>query len=227
MPSAAGATAIIFLTDPATGRSTGTHKLFVLRQRQLPGASGAVAASICTLLGLRTTMRDPDRRRRKPSRLTPMDMAEIYGMFRSPGMDECEAETKPGRSRRTAAPEPVETTPVGIDAFPRIGAAGPGCQAATVADGRRETKIDAPRWRKCASWMQGGPTNGIRKPATVRVAGWRPDEGREGGNLCNIHHIFTASRHTNAVLYYKTFNPMSSRICSTFILNQAAFTCSV
>ena len=34
------------------------------------------------------------------------------------------------------------------DAFPRNGAAGPGCQAATVADGRR---TDAPRWRKSAS----------------------------------------------------------------------------
>ena len=43
------------------------------------------------------------------------------------------------------------------DAFPRTGAAGPGCQAATVADGRRETKTDAPRWRKCDSWMQWRP----------------------------------------------------------------------
>ena len=27
---------------------------------------------------------------------------------------------------------------------------------------------------------KGGPTNGKQKPATVRVAGWRLDEGREG-----------------------------------------------
>ena len=56
------------------------------------------------------------------------------------------------------------------DAFPRTGAAGPGCQAATVADGRREPENGAPRWRKCASWMQGGLKDGERKPATV---GWR------------------------------------------------------
>ena len=37
------------------------------------------------------------------------------------------------------------------DAFPRNGAAGPGCQAATVADGRRETKTGALRWRKSTS----------------------------------------------------------------------------
>ena len=72
------------------------------------------------------------------------------------------------------------------DAFPRNGAAGPGCQAATVADGRRAQETDAPRWRKCASRKQGGPTNGIRKPATVRVAGWRPDEGREGAINANL-----------------------------------------
>ena len=78
----------------------------------------------------------------------------------------------------------METTPGGIDAFPRTGAAGPGCQAATVADGRREPETDAPRWRKSASRMQGGLKNGERKPATVRVAGWRSDEGREG----KIHH---------------------------------------
>ena len=66
------------------------------------------------------------------------------------------------------------------DAFRRNGAAGPGCQAATVAGGRRAPKTDAAQWRKCVSWMQGGPTDGRRKPATVRVAGWRPDEGRKG-----------------------------------------------
>ena len=43
------------------------------------------------------------------------------------------------------------------DAFPRTGAAGPGCQAATVADGRRVTETGATRWRKGASWMQGRP----------------------------------------------------------------------
>ena len=56
------------------------------------------------------------------------------------------------------------------DAFPRSGAAGPGCQAATVADGRWEPETGAPRWRKCASWMQGGLKDGKRKPAT---GGWR------------------------------------------------------
>ena len=70
-------------------------------------------------------------------------------------MDERWAEMKPGRSRRTDAPEPVETKTGGIDAFPRNGVAGPGCQAATVADGRRETETGVARWRKCASWMQG------------------------------------------------------------------------
>ena len=95
-------------------------------------------------------------------------------------MDERWAEMKPGRSRRTDAPEPVETKTGGIDAFPRNGVAGPGCQAATVADGRREKETEAPRWRKCASWMQGGPKNGITKARHRRVAGWRPDEGREG-----------------------------------------------
>ena len=94
-------------------------------------------------------------------------------------MDERWAEMKPGRSRRTDAPEPVETKTGGIDAFPRNGVAGPGCQAATVADGRREKETEAPRWRKCASWMQGGPKNGITKARHRRVAGWRPSEGRE------------------------------------------------
>ena len=98
-------------------------------------------------------------------------------------MDERWAEMKPGRSRRTDAPEPVETKTGGIDAFPRTGAAGPGCQAATVADGRREKETEAPRWRKCASWMQGGPKNGITKARHRRVAGWRPDEGRKVGKL--------------------------------------------
>ena len=60
------------------------------------------------------------------------------------------------------------------DAFPRNGATGPGCQAATVADGRREPETDAPRWRKCASWMQGGLKDGERKPAT----GWWRAGGR-------------------------------------------------
>ena len=71
------------------------------------------------------------------------------------------------RAKRTEVREPQTRR---TDAFPRNGAAGPGCQAATVADGRRRPETDAPRWRKCASWMQGGPTNGRRKPAT---GGWR------------------------------------------------------
>ena len=66
------------------------------------------------------------------------------------------------------------------DAFPRTGAAGAGCQAATVADGRRTPKTDAARWRKCASWMQGGLKDGITKARHRRVAGWRPGEERKG-----------------------------------------------
>ena len=66
------------------------------------------------------------------------------------------------------------------DAFPRTGAAGPGCQAATVADGRRKPETGAPRWRKCVSWMQGGLKDGKTKARHRRVAGWRTDEGREG-----------------------------------------------
>ena len=92
----------------------------------------------------------------------------------------------------------METKTGGIDAFPRNGVAGPGCQAATVADGRRETETDAPRWRKCASWMQGGPKNGRRKPATVRVAGWRPDEGREKVAL-HYHKSVTVPSNTQQV----------------------------
>ena len=84
------------------------------------------------------------------------------------------------------AGEPVETKTGGIDAFPRNGVAGPGCQAATVADGRREKETEAPRWRKCASWMQGGPKNGITKARHRRVAGWRPDEGRKGAINANL-----------------------------------------
>ena len=72
------------------------------------------------------------------------------------------------------------------DAFPRTGAAGTGCQAATEADGRRVPETDAPRWRKCVSWMQGGLKDGRRKPATMRVAGWRPDEGRKGAINANL-----------------------------------------
>ena len=73
----------------------------------------------------------------------------------------------------------METKAGGIDALLRNGAAGPGCQAATVVDGRSETKTGAARWRKVASRMQGGLKDGERKPATMRVAGWRPGEGRE------------------------------------------------
>ena len=75
------------------------------------------------------------------------------------------------------------------DAFPRTGAAGPGCQAATVADGRREPETDAPRWRKCASWMQGGPTNGRRKPATGGCrAGGRARDAKGGASLPPVCH---------------------------------------
>ena len=67
------------------------------------------------------------------------------------------------------------------DAFSRTGVAGTGCQAATVADGRRAPETDAPRWRKCVSWMQGGPMNGERKPAT---GGWRAgDRARDARGL--------------------------------------------
>ena len=115
----------------------------------------------------------------KPGRLTPNKGQKTMVFRRSPGMDEREAETKPGRSRRTDAPEPVETTPGGIDAFPRTSAAGPGCQAATVADGRRKPETDAPRWRKGASCDAGRPEGRHTKARHLRVAGWRPGEGRK------------------------------------------------
>ena len=83
------------------------------------------------------------------------------------------------------------------DAFPRTGAAGPGCQAATVADGRRKPETGAPRWRKCASWMQCGLKDGRRKPATMRAAGWRPDEGRKGVRFPSIQACFTLSSVAN------------------------------
>ena len=69
-------------------------------------------------------------------------------------------------------------------AFPRTGPAGPGCQAATVADGRREPETDAPRWREGASWMQGGLKDGKRKPAT---GGWRAG-GRTRDAREKTHH---------------------------------------
>ena len=52
------------------------------------------------------------------------------------------------RATRTEAREPKTRR---TDAFPRNGAAGPGCQVATVADGRRETETGETRWRKGAS----------------------------------------------------------------------------
>ena len=102
------------------------------------------------------------------------------------------------------AGEPVETKTGGIDAFPRNGVAGPGCQAATVADGRREKETEAPRWRKCASWMQGGPKNGITKARHRRVAGWRPGEGREGENSLQREY-FTVPSNTHQIkpVYHK------------------------
>ena len=69
------------------------------------------------------------------------------------------------------------------DAFPRTGAAGPGCQAATVAGGLREPETDAPRWRKCASWMQGGPTNG--KTKARHHAGGGLEAGRGTHRRCD------------------------------------------
>ena len=83
------------------------------------------------------------------------------------------------------------------DAFPRNGAAGPGWQAATVADGRRVPETDAPRWRKCASWMQGRPEGRQTKARHRRVAGWRPDEGREGVRFPSIQACFTLSTVAN------------------------------
>ena len=112
-------------------------------------------------------------------------------------MDERWAEMKPGRSRRTDAPEPVETKTGGIDAFPRNGVAGPGCQAATVADGRRETETDAPRWRKITTWMQGGPKDGIRKPATGEWrAGGRTRDAKENSSQ---REYFTVPSNTHQI----------------------------
>ena len=66
------------------------------------------------------------------------------------------------------------------DAFPRTGAAGPGCQAATVADGRRVPETDAPRWRKCVSWMQGGLKDGKTKARHRAGGGLEAGRGTRG-----------------------------------------------
>ena len=130
----------------------------------------------------------------KPGRLTPNKGQKTMVFRRSPGMDEREAETKPGRSRRTDAPEPVETTPGGIDAFPRTSAAGPGCQAATVADGRRKPETDAPRWRKCVSWMQGGLKDGKTK-ARHRAGGGLEVRPRDAKGRISLHRASLSPFH--------------------------------
>ena len=74
-------------------------------------------------------------------------------------------------------------TPSGIDASP--GAAQPDRDVKPrlwpTGGGKRrpERRGGGSALRRCS----GGPTNGERKPATVRVAGWRPNEGREVGKL--------------------------------------------
>ncbi len=136
------------------------------RQRPLPDASGAVAASFAICAICEQQRRDPDRRGTKPGRLTPRG----WGGNHSQGQYRCccdyfcsvlrpRAWVKPGagvaaevawskfRATRTEAREPKTRR---TDAFPRPGAAGPGCLAATVADGRRVTKTGAARWRKSA-----------------------------------------------------------------------------
>ena len=58
------------------------------------------------------------------------------------------------------------------DAFPRNGAAGPGCQAATVADGRRETKDRRAAVAEVGFVDAGRPSSGLQ-PAARMVAGFR------------------------------------------------------
>jgi hypothetical protein len=84
MPSAAGATTIIFLTELAMaaqlktplGTGFGSDRYQEFR---------AVAASCCSFREERTTRRDPDRRGTKPGRLTLMDRAETFGLARFSG----------------------------------------------------------------------------------------------------------------------------------------------
>ena len=72
------------------------------------------------------------------------------------------------------------------DAFPRNGRAGPGCQAATVADGRRVPETDAPRWRKCVSWMQGGLKDGKTKARHRAGGGLEAGRGTQGAINANL-----------------------------------------
>ena len=80
------------------------------------------------------------------------------------------------------------------DAFPRNGAAGPGCQAATVADGRRKPETDAPRWRKCASWMQGGLKDGKTK-ARHRAGGGLEVRPRDAKGRISLHRASLSPFH--------------------------------
>ena len=60
-------------------------------------------------------------------------------------------------------------------------------QAADIADPhpnevKDAVRTGAARWRRSTVLMQGGPKDGITKARHWRVAGWRPDKGREGRN---------------------------------------------
>ena len=107
------------------------------------------------------------------------EWAETFGMNRSPsGMDERLAESMP-------SPGPAPPGRV----------AGPGCRAATVAGGRRETETGVARWRKCASWMQGGPTDGKRKPACGRAGGRTRDaRGAFSQQTTSLDHYYPGNR---------------------------------
>ena len=150
--------------------------------------SGAVAASCCSLVGLRMTRRDPDQRGTQPGRLTPKKWAGTFGRARSPGMDE--SRRRRNREGRGEPPRLNRWRRRLAESMPSPGAAqaGPGCHAATVADGRRETETDAPRWRKITTWMQGGPKDGIRKPATGEWrAGGRTRDARLESSVSALH----------------------------------------
>ena len=143
------------------------------------------------------TRRDPDQRGTQPGRLTPKKWAGTFGRARSPGMDE--SRRRRNREGRGEPPRLNRWRRRLAESMPSPGAAqaGPGCQAATVADGRRETETDAPRWRKITTWMQGGPKDGIRKPATGEWrAGGRTRDAKENSSQ---REYFTVPSNTHQI----------------------------
>ena len=79
------------------------------------------------------------------------------------------------------------------DAFLRTGAAGPGCQAATVADGRRKPETARRGGGSVLLGCRGGLKDGERKPAT---GGWRAGgRARDASRLVNSI-LLTLTEHT-------------------------------